>query len=334
MNQTLQPVPEWRDVDAALFEKEIVPRYRPAVLKGLVGDWPVVQQALRSSEAACGYLREMDNGADIDAITVPFGEDRRIFYRRDMNGFNFEHSRMPVSAVLDRISGYARLENPPSIAAQSAPTPYCLPRFAGENKLPLLSELVTPRIWIGNSIVTPAHIDESHNIACVVAGKRRFTLFPPEQAPNLYLGPIDFNPTGSPISMVPLHQPDFERYPKFREALAAAQVAELEPGDALFIPAAWWHHVDSLDKANVLVNYWWKTSAGSPFACLMHCALSLNDLTPEMKAAWGALFRHFIFNADRHPLEHVPEHRHGVLGNPPPELVRQLKAWVAGDLQS
>ena len=333
MSEKLQPIQEWHNVDAHVFENEILTQYKPAILRGLVKQWPVVQQALQSPEAVCKYLRGLDNGTDVDAITVPPDEKLRIFYQKNMDGFNFLQSRIPVSKVLDQMVSYAKLKNPPSIAAQSAPTPSCLPKFMHENMLPLLNGMVPPRIWIGNSIITPAHIDESHNIACSVAGRRRFTLFPPEQAPNLYLGPIDFNPTGSPISMVSLKEPDFERYPKFKEALAATQVAELEPGDAIFIPAVWWHHVESLEKINVLVNYWWKTSAGSPFACLLHCALSLNNMTPDLKQAWGALFNHFIFNPNENPLEHIPEHKRGVLGNPPPELVRNLKGWISGQLQ-
>ena len=49
------------------------------------------------------------------------------------------------------------------------------------------------------------------------------------------------------MSMVSLRDPDFARYPKFRDALAAAQSAELEPGDCIFIPPLWWHHVESLE---------------------------------------------------------------------------------------
>ena len=64
----------------------------------------------------------------------------------------------------------------------------------------LLDEKILPRIWLGNRITTPAHVDEWNNVGCVVAGRRRFTLFPPEQITNLYIGPLDFAPTGAAMA--------------------------------------------------------------------------------------------------------------------------------------
>jgi hypothetical protein len=42
--------------------------------------------------------------------------------------------------------------------------------------------------------------------------------------------------------------------------LEVAQEVELVPGDALFIPRDWYHHVEALERFNVLVNYWWDSS--------------------------------------------------------------------------
>jgi len=186
---------------------------------------------------------------------------------------------------------------------------------------------------VGQRVLTPAHFDEMDNIACVVSGKRRFTLFPPEQIANLYIGPVEWTPAGAPVSMVSLENPDFERFPKFREALAAAQVAELEPGDAIFIPALWWHHVVSLDVVNILVNYWWEESSNarkrmSPVHALMHSLLSIRHLPPEHRQAWGKIFSHYLFDTTQDSAGHIPEHRRGVLGTPSADEIDALKESI------
>src|SRR6185312_12368794 len=225
----------------------------------------------------------------------------RVFYNDAMTGFNFVRNRLPVSAVAEQLVRYSAFPRPPAVAVQSALIRDCLPGFSAENRLTVVDDDVLPRLWLGNSITTPTHLDEWHNIACVVAGRRRFTLFPPEQVANLYIGPLDFAPTGAPMSLVPLHAPDFERFPKFREALAAALTAELGAGDAIYIPPLWWHHVESLESFNVLVNYWWHSVPGTPvgsdsgFDTLLHAILNVRTLPPDARAAWRALFEHYVF---------------------------------------
>ena len=250
-------IPEWRDVDAATFRNEIVPRYRPAVLRGLVEQWPAVQRARTSFQSIGQYLSAFDKGGAVDVIIMPPHVHGRLFYSDDMRGFNFSRSKVSIGEVSDKLLRYAKFENRPSLVVQSALIADCLPGFSNENRLAILDESVPPRIWLGSAVTTPAHFDESNNVACVVSGTRRFTLFPPEQIANLYIGPLGHAPTGTPISLVSLANPDFERFPRFREALASALVAELEPGDAIYIPTLWWHHVQSLAKYNVLINYWW-----------------------------------------------------------------------------
>jgi len=292
---------EWRDVDARVFREEIATRYEPAVLRGLVAEWPAVRQAIASPAGFCSYLAAMDSGSEVDVLRMPPSVRGRIFYNEALNGFNFTHDKGTITSVLERVAKYARVTKPGSVVAQSAPIAECLPRFAAENVLPLLHESVQPRIWLGTAVVTPAHFDESSNVACVVAGRRRFTLFPPEQVANLYIGPVDFAPTGTPISLVSLREPDHDRFPRFREALCAAQVADLEPGDAIYIPPLWWHHVESLDPLNALVNYWWKgrpeapADAPSAIGVLRQSLKTFEHATPEQRAAWDALFGHFVF---------------------------------------
>jgi hypothetical protein len=147
----------------------------------------------------------------IDAIMLPPEEKGRIFYNAAMDGFNFFRTHQTISRVIEQIARYSAFPTAPAVAAQSALIRSCLPRFLDENPMPLL-DAVEPRIWIGNAITVPAHFDDANNIACVVAGRRRFTLLPPEQIANLYIGPVDFAPTGAPISLVDFAVPDFERF--------------------------------------------------------------------------------------------------------------------------
>ena len=334
-----RPISEWRGVDEATFRSEIVPQYRPAVLRGVVADWPAVRQAMESSESIDRYLRGFGKGGPVDAIIMPPHVHGRIFYNDDMSGFNFSRTRSSIAEVSDKLIRYSRFENRSSLVVQSALIADCLPGFERENRLSILDPAVQPRIWLGSAVTTPAHFDESNNIACVVSGTRRFTLFPPDQIGNLYIGPLGHAPTGTPISLVSLSNPDFERFPRFREALAAALVAELGPGDALYIPTLWWHHVESLARYNILVNYWWKgtPAAGkipdSALNCLLLCLLTLKDLPAEQRHVWKVVFDHYIFDANAESVEHIPEPVRGVLGAISPELAKQVKAFLVNQLQ-
>jgi hypothetical protein len=244
---------------------------------------------------------------------------------------------------------YGAFARAPAVAVQSALIRDCLPGFAAENALSVLDETVLPRIWLGNAITTPTHLDEWSNIGCVVRGRRRFTLFPPEQIRNLYIGPLDYAPTGAPMSLVKLHDPDLARFPRFREALAAAVSAELGPGDALYIPPLWWHHVESLERFNLLVNYWWHAAAGtsavastavapvatgiaagglSGFDALIHAILNLRSLPPATREAWRALFEHYVFGPQADVTGHIPAHRHGMLGELSPADAARLRAFL------
>jgi Cupin-like domain len=333
-----QQIPHWHHVDRSVFADEILKQYRPAVLKGLVGHWPAVRHARASPEAICRYLSAFDNGTPWNAVLVPPEWKGRMFYEEGLRDLNFIRNQLPVSAVLRQIARYSCFEAPPSVAMQCAPIAECIPGFIAENKLPLLDDSVPPKLWAGNRFTTPAHFDEMSNIACVVSGRRRFTLFPPEQIVNLYIGPLEFTPAGAPVSMVALDDPDFERFPRFKEALAAAQVADLEPGDAIFIPALWWHHVVSLDLINVLVNYWWQepgdtppppcSARTSPVQALMHSLLSMRHLPPRHRQAWGRIFAYFLFDLHPDPAEHIPENRRGILGPLSNEQAEEIRRMI------
>lgn len=313
---------EWHNVEFDQFHDEIVPLNQPAVLKSLVADWPMVKAAERSSRDAVEYLKSFDNKNPVYTIVGEPRINRRFFYGENLRGVNFQRTQATLTTVLDNLVGMQSHANPHAIAIQAASIRDSLPGFDEENKLSLLIDSVEPTMWLGNSAVVAPHFDVHDNVACVVAGKRKFTLFPPAQIANLYVGPTLDAPGGVPISMVDLNQPDLERYPRFAEALSLAQEATLDPGDAIFIPTPWWHAVESLDPINVLVNYWWgglAEGALSPNHSLLHAMLTIAKLSPAQRQSWRHFFDYFVFQTDVDPAAHLPPDLNDIVTSLSPE---------------
>ena len=339
MPHTFAPIRELSTSDPEVIRREVLTSGLPAVLRGLTADWPAVAAGRRGGGAMVEYLRRFDNGTAVDAILTPPEVEGRVFYNEDMSGFNFVRNRLAVTQVAEQVLRYAAFARPPAVAVQSALISDCLPGFAAENSLAVVDAAVQPRVWFGNAITTPTHLDEWNNIGCVVCGRRRFTLFPPEQISNLYIGPLDFAPTGAPMSLVRLSAVDFTRFPKFREAFGAAVSAELGPGDAIFIPHLWWHHVESLEPFNLLVNYWWHAaggatgSAASGFDSLLHAMLNLRSLPAPARAAWRALFEYYVFGEPDGVTAHIPAQRRGILDPLSDADAERLRAQLVQRLQ-
>lgn len=318
-----------------MLPDEILSSAEPLLLKGLVTDWPVVQAALQSPAAVDTYLRRFYRNATVGAFFAGPEIKGRVFYNEDLTGVNFHPVKVKLDEVLDRIQRHLDDDDPPCFYVGSTTVDTCLPGFRLENDIDWGDIDPLASIWLGNRTRIAAHYDVPDNIACCAAGRRRFILFPPGELENLYVGPLDSTPAGQAISMVDFEQPDFGKYPRFRNALKNALVAELEPGDAIFIPGMWWHHVEGLDRFNVLINYWWRQSPGfmgSPQNVLDHALLSLRDLPKEQRAAWKEIFRFYIFDFDESAVAHIPEHCRGVLSPIDETAARKLRAALLNKL--
>ncbi|MBX5461219.1 MAG: cupin-like domain-containing protein [Steroidobacteraceae bacterium] len=306
---------------------------RPVVLKGLVKHWGLVQAGLRSDEEAMTYLRSFYNGKTVGTTFGDVGIGGRMFYNADFTQLNAVHRRARLDEVLSAIREHMTDEQPPTYYIASTPIDACLPGFRRENDVAFAPQGVQPlaSIWIGNRTIASCHYDAPYNLACCAVGTRRITMFPPEQIFNLYPGPLDPTPGGQAISVVDFGNPDFERYPRFRAALEAAEVAELEPGDALFIPSMWWHHVQALSPFNVLVNYWWSVTPAfipTPMNALYHALWALRDRPEREKQAWRAVFEYYVFGPAEQAGAHLPEAARGLLGPMDDTKARQIRAML------
>lgn len=323
-------VAEVGDIDAATFAATILPSYRPVVLRGLVANWPAVAAARRGTASLAEYIRRFDAGRAASLFVGAPQIGGRFFYRDDMSGFNFERGQITLPLLLDTLVREAGNPAPPALYAGAATAADHFPGWTRENPLPLATADAVPRIWIGNASRVSAHFDASSNVAAVVAGRRRFVLFPPEQARNLYVGPLDTTMAGQPTSMVDLEAPDLDRFPRYREAAATMQVAELEPGDALFVPSLWWHEVRAYGPLNVLVNYWWgQEGEVSPFAALVHAILSIRDLPAGQREAMRTWFDLYVFGDGAAQVgDHLPEEARGILGARSPARDETIRAFL------
>lgn len=326
----MQPITEYEPMDRERFEREIVPKGEPAVFRGLVADWPVVRAGKAGPDAVARLLHSAATDEPFQAWFASPEIEGRFNYNADFSGFNFERRLTTLDQLLDLLLRQRGREKPYSMYAGGIPIRKHVPGLIPSIPVTMLDMTRDTLIslWIGNQTHTATHWDQSQNLGCVVAGRRRFTLFPPEQLKNLYAGPLEFTLAGQPISLVDIDTPDLKTYPRYGDALKAARRAELGPGDALYIPAMWWHDVLSLEEFGSLINFWWRDAEPpllTPLYALYHAVITIKDLPPNELAAWRNMFDHYIFGDNGDPVEHLPERARKLLGKRTPELVARVK---------
>jgi len=272
---------------------------QPWVARSVVADWPLVTAATEGDAQFLRYLLDFYSGAKVSAFLGEPEIRGRFFYDADMTGFNFTQVQTQLNQLADKLLALSALDSPPSLYMGSTHLGHWLPGLEQHNTLPMELENPLVSLWLGNQSMVAPHFDYPANIACCVAGKRIFTLFPPEQLPNLYIGPWDLTPAGQPISLVDTRNPDLDTHPLFAIAMQSALTAELEPGDAIYVPSLWWHQVESVAHVNGLVNFWWSDQPavmGSPVDALTHALMAIKSLPSAQRVAWRAYFDHYVFS--------------------------------------
>ncbi len=313
---------------------ELLEAEQPVILKGLARDWPLARK--ETAAEAAEYLKTFYRGRPVTVFIAQPEQQGRFGYNEDVTQLDFESDTGQLDEYLDIVIGLLEEDEAPTFYVGSTDVDVFLPGFRAENDLVLnhpMFEDNPPLVgaWIGNRSTAKAHYDMSNNMAVCLVGRRRFTLFPPEQIENLYPGPLEPTPGGQVLTMTDINAPDFERFPRLRDALEAAQIADLEPGDLLYYPAMWWHEVEARERFNVMVNYWWNTSPpfmDTPQNTLMHALLSLRDRPEQEKRAWRAVFDYYVFGPADRAGAHLPEAARGNLGPMDEMKARRLRTLL------
>lgn len=334
----MRDIPDWPGpFDADALPAALLTADRPYVVRGGFAHWPVVQAARQSDEALARYLVRFYNGVHIGLFQLPPEARGRVFYADEtLSSFNFSRHAATLDQVLAGLLGLAATPAPPALYVGSTTVDAVLPGFLDANVMGLGGRDALVSLWLGNRTRIAAHYDLPDNLAVVAAGRRRFTVFPPEQIHNLYMGPLDPTPAGQPVSLVDFARPDFERFPRFAQALDAGEVAELEPGDAIFIPSMWFHHIEGLAPLNLLINAWWRQTPefiDSPLAALRLALMTLRDLPEKEKRIWQHHFQHFVFGSSDETWAHIPAAARGLLGPIDDTVSRQARAQLLTQLK-
>lgn len=334
----MRAVPDWTGpFDPLALPAALLTAERPCVVRGAFAHWPVVQAARQSDESLARYLVSQYNGVHVGLFQLAPAARGRVFYADDtLSGFNFSRHAATLDQVLTGLLRLAEVPEPPALYVGSTTVEAVLPGFLDANAMGLGDRDALVSLWLGNRTRIAAHYDLPDNLAVVAAGRRRFTLFPPEQLHNLYLGPLDPTPAGQPVSLVDFAAPDLARFPRFPLAWEAGECVDLEPGDALFIPSMWFHHVEGLAPVNLLINAWWRQTpdhVDSPLTTLRLALMTLRDLPEKERRVWRHHFEHFIWGADATTWAHIPEAARGLLGPIDETLSRQARAQLLSQLK-
>jgi hypothetical protein len=122
-----------------------------------------------------------------------------------------------------------------------------------------LGTFAKAQLWCsGGRSLSPCHYDVVENLFCQLEGRKRVLLLAPAEWARLYPEPVCS--TFDRRATVDLEAVDTARFPRFAEARGVEVI--LDPGDLLYIPLGWWHHVQQLPgNHNTSVNFWYHRTA-------------------------------------------------------------------------
>lgn len=233
-------VPRIAHDDLRAFEHAVSLR-RPVLVERAVAHWPAMRMWSLAS------LQERHGDARLSAYRVVDG--RLVF--DDRTGLVQES--IALGAFLADVAASKPLRHrirdrilPQSILADVPPPLHCRDRLRLQTNL-----------WVSAAnTVSRVHYDQPEGLLAAVMGTKRVMLFAPSEKRNLYPYP-PWSPSAQ-FAQVDLDQPDMRRFPRLARARGA--IAELVPGDALYLPGGHWHYVES-DEVTISIGFrWWRYS--------------------------------------------------------------------------
>lgn len=234
----------------------------PAVIEGAMDDWAAV-----------------DRWRDRRRLEELVGADTVVRCRRIVTGGDRYHEDFYPMRFADLLDDVFEAEHPRHYLTQALVfEPVGFYRAVAREQYPALltelfvdcavpafmrpEEIAEGVLWMGSGgAVTPLHFDPVDNVHATVVGRKRWVLFPPDQASGLLIGDDD----GRDCMLSSLD--DLVSDGVWRGGpIDRVLVVETGPGDLLYLPAGWGHHVCSSNEPSIAVNFWF----GDPGSLDMH----------------------------------------------------------------
>jgi hypothetical protein len=267
----LTEVPRVSGLSPDQFFKNYAIHEAPVVLQDFASDWPALKKWTPE------YFKEKYGNNEVQVYNGSFSKPGKTYMGKATS--------MRFSEYLNSILNSGRdlrmfLYNIVSKA----------PELKDDVSLPPLMKGFSKRflfMFFGpKGAVTQIHydIDMSHVFHTAIVGRKRFVLFPQSESKKLYRHPFTIR------SYVDVDNPDFETYPLLKEAKGYEVI--LEPGETLFIPSGFWHHVVYEDAGYAISlrcphHKWTKRVEGVLNLLFMQMVDRLvNRLAPEKWYKW------------------------------------------------
>lgn len=194
---------------------------------------------------------------------------------------------------------------------------------------------VSLNLWLGPagtfiSLHKDNHIsfDLVNNIFAQIRGRKRVVLVSPDEDARMY--PRTKEQGAHWHSQVDYENPDFERFPLFRDV--TLREAVLQPGDLVFIPGDYWHSLRSLDPS-ISVSCWWRVHriadvAKTGFDRLRNPSLPADTIVAaDVEEFGGVAAVSAIFDTDEMP----PEGKQLIWSLMETSVRQTIDAWRQGN---
>jgi [protein]-arginine 3-hydroxylase / protease len=245
------------------FEARYVKRSRPVIVRGAIDDWPAMK--LWSPE----HLKVRFGNRQVRVARARNG----TFYDPKV-GLHYESIRfadyvdlLAAGKPIDRFMEFRVHELMPELFDDIIRPPYCCD-----------ARWFRSKFWFtGPDTKSSLHRDLPQNLYAQLVGRKKFILLDRRftrmvHQHSLLSGVLSGVPNYSPIDP---EAPDLVRYPRFRGA--PLLVADLEPGDLLYIPSLWWHQGHSVDTS-VSLSLWWVRGPMVAVATAAELLMHVRDL--------------------------------------------------------